>query len=98
MQPNIVTWSYLDADITTFGVTGFMVQRKQESCAGTGAYAQVATVPATARSYTDADLIPGATYCYRVVALSAAGNSSPSNSAEKTVQSLPPAPASLSVS
>lgn len=98
MNP-VLNWSYADADITTFGVSQFMILRKSEACAAPGTnYINAGTAAATDRTFTDNNVTPGATYCYKVVAVGAAGNSPPSNTAEKTVLGPPPAPTNLTVS
>ena len=51
---------------------GFIIDRK---LGATGTYARIATVGANVTSYTDTNLIDGATYCYRVAAFNSAGSS-----------------------
>src|SRR5262245_11296977 len=65
---------------TSVNEDGFQIERKTDT---TGTFAQVATVGANVSSYADLSLPPtvGATYCYRVRAYNAAGNSGYSNQA-----------------
>src|SRR5574341_248159 len=51
---------------------GFNIERKTGT---TGTYAQIASVGANVTSYTDATVVAGTTYCYRVSAFKTAGNS-----------------------
>ena len=62
------SWS----DATPDDHTGFKVERKTGT---TGAFAQVATTGATVMSYIDTTLTAGTTYCYRVRAYNAVGDS-----------------------
>ena len=93
---NVLTWDYLATDITTYGVTGFTVERKTEDCAITGSpavFTQIAAVAATVRSYTDTAVIMGATYCYRAAAVNPTAKSAYSNLVGRTVPlAAPPAP------
>lgn len=99
---NTLTFDFQPSDVTTYGVTGFGVERKVEACAGTSAFAALATAPATgtvvSRTYVDSAITTGKVYCYRVRALAPvttlnpSGNSGYSNTAEKTVP-LPTMPA-----
>lgn len=92
---NTLTFDFQPSDVTTYGVTGFGVERKVEACAGTSAFAALATAPATgtvvSRTYVDTAVAVGKTYCYRVRALAPVtatntqGNSGYSNVAEKTL-------------
>ncbi len=60
---------------------GFTVERKT----GTGGmYAQIGTVGPNVASYVDSGLAAGTTYCYRVLAFNAFGNSAYSNEACST--------------
>ncbi len=61
---------------------GFSIERSQGNTSG---FAQVSTVTAGIRQYTDPALIAGVTYYYRVRAFNSAGNSSYSNSAQVTL-------------
>ena len=63
-----VSWS----DATPDDHTGFKVERKTGT---TGAFAQVATTGATVMAYVDTTLTAGTTYCYRVRAYNAVGDS-----------------------
>jgi hypothetical protein len=56
---------------------GFRIERK----ASGGNYAQIATVGANVKSYTDSGVTAGVSYCYLVKAFNSAGASAPSNSA-----------------
>lgn len=96
--PVTVAWTYSSADIATYGVTTFTVERKAEACAGSGAFVQITTVAANLRSFSDTQTTAGATYCYRVSASGTAGTSAYSNLAEKTVLGPPPAPTGLTAS
>jgi hypothetical protein len=97
MNP-VINWQYSDADIVTFGVSQFMIQRKDEACSGPSTtYSNAGMVAASLRSFTDSNVVPGGIYCYRVVAIGAAGNSPPSNTAEKAVMGFPPAPTNVTV-
>jgi Divergent InlB B-repeat domain len=70
--------SALAADITlswadnSNNESGFQIQRKTGSG---GTFAQIATVSSNAHSYVDAGLAASTTFCYRVRAFNAAGNS-----------------------
>jgi hypothetical protein len=55
---------------------GFKIERKTGA---NGTFAQIAAVPANATSYNDAGLVDGTTYCYRLFAYNASGNSAYSN-------------------
>jgi uncharacterized repeat protein (TIGR02543 family) len=57
---------------------GFKIERATGT---TGSYAQITTVAAGTTGYVDAPLTAGTTYCYRVRAYNAAGNSAYSNAA-----------------
>jgi hypothetical protein len=63
-----VSWS----DATPDDHTGFKVERKTGT---TGAFAQIASTGATEMAYVDTTLTAGTTYCYRVRAYNAAGDS-----------------------
>ena len=95
----VLTWDYIAADVTTFGVTGFAIERKAEACAGSALpFAQIGTALAAARTYTDATVVQGKTYCYRVAAVNPGGLSGYSNTTAKTVPfDVPPAPTNLAV-
>jgi fibronectin type 3 domain-containing protein len=79
-----LTWADNSAD-----EGGFKIERKTGT---TGTFAQIALVGANITGYTDANLAAGTTYCYRVGAFSAAGDSGYSNEACGTTQasSAPP--------
>ncbi len=63
------------------GVANFIVERKTGT---TGAYARIATTAIGITTYTDSTVAAGTTYCYRVKASSALGDSGYSNEACKT--------------
>jgi Bacterial Ig domain/Fibronectin type III domain len=65
---------------------GFAIERKT----GTNAYAQVATAPSNATSYTDTGLTAATTYTYRVRAWNSAGNSLYSDEASVTTAQVGP--------
>jgi len=69
--------------------TGFLVER---SVSG-GAFATLGTVGANATGYTDATVVEGVTYGYRVSACNAMGNSMPTATASVLVPVLVPTPA-----
>jgi len=76
--------------------SGFIVMRSTNN----GAYAQIATVPASANSggqvtYVDTTVIGGNTYVYRVAATNALGDSLPSNTVQVVFLTLPAAPTNL---
>ncbi len=54
---------------------GFIIEKK----IGSGAYTQIATVPANTSSYSDKTLTPGNTYSYRVCAYNSLNNSGYTN-------------------
>ena len=69
--------------------SGFRIERKTGA---TGAYGEIATVPAGQASYTNTDLSAATIYFYRVRAYNTAGPSAYSNEASATTSSsLPPA-------
>lgn len=74
---------------------GFKVER----CTGAGCstFAQIGTTLTNAAAYTDANLAPGTTYCYRVRAYNTAGDSGYTNTACLTTPTPPAAPGSLTV-
>jgi hypothetical protein len=91
--PVNINWTYSNADVTTFGVDGFIVERKSEACADTiAAWQELTVVQNNLRTFTDSAVIPGAIYCYRVFSRGVAGKSVASNTAEKMIQGPPPAP------
>lgn len=97
-QP-VISWTYAAADVTTYGVTTFSIERKTEACAGTlNAWSGVGAVASTLRTFTDLSVVvAGTTYCWRVAAVSALGQGPYSNTAEKTIIGLPPAPGAVTV-
>jgi chitodextrinase len=65
----VLAWS---ASSDNVGVTGYLIERCQGvSCSG---FAQIATVPGTSTTYTDAGITAGTNYSYRVRATDAANN------------------------
>jgi fibronectin type 3 domain-containing protein len=72
--------------------TGFVIER----AANGGAFAPIATAPAFNGvglvSYTDATVLPGSGYTYRVMAVNLGGASAPSNTAGVAVPAAPAAP------
>jgi hypothetical protein len=64
------------------GTANFVVERKTGS---TGTYARIATTGIGVITYTDSTVVAGITYCYRVKASNALGESSYSNEACKSV-------------
>jgi hypothetical protein len=65
----VVNWKDVGGD------AGYRVERSAD---GGASFTAVATVPANIPTYTDSGLAVGTTYLYRVVTLSAAGESAPS--------------------
>lgn len=100
-----LTWDYVASDVTLYGVTVFNVERKPEACVtptGTGpgelAFAEIATVSSSLRTYVDSTVTQSLTYCYRVAATGSAGKSTYSNTATILVPiPFPVAPKSLLV-
>ena len=62
------SWSHANPEL----LTGFKLERKTGT---TGAFAQVATTGPAVLAYLDTTLTAGTTYCYRVRAYNAAGDS-----------------------
>jgi hypothetical protein len=89
-----LSWDYLPADITTFGVTHFSLERKLGTCASTtGTFAEVATPTATLRTIVDPNLVSGNTYCWRMAAVNPTTKSGYSNTVEKLIPwPAPPSP------
>jgi chitodextrinase len=75
-----LTWTQSTDNV---GVTGYWVQRNGFTIANLSG--------STSTSYTNNNVASGATYSYRVVAYDAAGNTTPSNTAQATVP-YPPGP------
>jgi hypothetical protein len=63
--------------------TEFRVERKPVACGTSGSYTLHATVPATTTQFLDKAITIGNSYCYRVKAANAVGESPPSNEAGK---------------
>jgi len=77
-RPARLTLDWLD---NAGGTANFIVERKTGT---TGAYARIATTAIGITTYTDSTVAAGTTYCYRVKASSALGDSGYSNEACKT--------------
>lgn len=76
----------------------FNIERKSEACPGPGTFAEIATTGANIRTFTDATVQEGLTYCYRVAASNPGGKSGFSNVAGATVPfSIPASPSGLTV-
>jgi hypothetical protein len=76
--------------------TGFLVERKMGS---TGTWAQIASLGANVRNFSNTALLAGTTYYYRARAYHVSGNSAYSNEAmAATSVALPASPSSLTVS
>jgi len=75
--------------------SGFNIERKPGTCASTGAFAEIATVPANSTTYKDVGVTEGLIYCWRVAASNSAGKSGYSNTAELTIPFTIPAAPSL---
>lgn len=73
--------------------TGFKIERKSQG----GSFSQVATVGANVTTYSDTELSPATTYCYRVRAFNAAGYSSYSNERCATTADIAPRAQSMSI-
>lgn len=88
----VVIW---DPDPAADPVTqAFTIERKAQACTGTAAFAEIAAPAAPAQWYLDTNLTRGTTYCYRAfrVGVGLAGKSAASNTAQKTIPSVPAAP------
>lgn len=93
MTAGTLTWTD-----KTSNETGFLIQRKVAACAVTGPFVDLATVGANVVTYKDTGASQGNTYCYRVAATNALGNSPYSNTAEYAVPLVTPAaPANLGI-
>lgn len=94
----VVTWDFLTTDVPKWGVTGFQLQRKADTCTGTLPFVNHVVVANGLRTYTDTAVVPGTFYCYRVFALAPVtamnpqGNSGVSNTDGKLVLLGPPPP------
>jgi hypothetical protein len=60
------------------GIANFIIERKTGT---TGTYARIATTSMGITTYTDSAVVAGTTYCYRVKASNASGESGYSNEA-----------------
>ena len=81
-QPRLEAQLTLDWVDNAGGTANFVVERKMGS---TGTYARIATTGIGVTTYTDSAVVVGITYCYRVKASNALGESSYSNEACKSV-------------
>jgi hypothetical protein len=81
-QPTRGAQLTLDWVDNTGGTANFLVERKTGT---TGTYARIATTGIGVTTYTDVAVVAGITYCYRVKASNALGESSYSNEACKSV-------------
>ncbi len=68
--------------------TGFRIERSTNDCSN---LSPIITVAASITTYTDTLVDSGTTYCYRVIAFNAIGDSTPSNTATVTTDSWPKA-------
>ena len=73
--------------------TGFRIERK----AGAGVFVTLATLAPGVTSLVDSPLGLGETYCYRIVAVNAVGESAPSNEACAQVPDVPGAPSNVTL-
>jgi chitodextrinase len=92
-----LTWSYTQGPDAA---TGFFVQRATGACSPTSAFANVNTtaIPVATLTYQDTTISAGASYCYQVVAVDAAGNqSAPSNQVAAVILANPAPPTGLAV-
>jgi hypothetical protein len=81
-QPRLEAQLTLDWVDNAGGTANFVVERKTGS---TGIYARIATTGIGVTTYTDSSVVAGITYCYRVKASNALGESGYSNEACKSV-------------
>jgi len=72
---NVLTWDYLPADVVTYGVTVFNIERKSELCVGTAPFVEIAAPTNGFRTFTDTAINSGVTYCYRIAATGPGGKS-----------------------
>lgn len=79
--------------------TEFSIERKAAACAATSpAFAEIATVAKTLRTFTDSAAVEGVTYCYQIRAEGPGGFSPYSNQVARTVPfTAPAAPSNLRV-
>lgn len=76
--------------------TNFVLERKAVACAtALPAFGVLVTLPANTVTYVDNAVTEGVTYCYRVKATNAAGDSAYSNTADRLVPFTVPASPSL---
>lgn len=95
---NVLTWT----DNAT-NETSFKVERTTAAdvaaCQTASGFVQIGTTAANVATYTDLALAEGTTFCYRVRASNAAGDSAYSNIAGRLIPfTVPAAPSSLTVS
>ena len=81
-QPRLEAQLTLDWVDNAGGTANFVVERKTGT---TGTYARIATTGLGVTTYTDSAVVAGITYCYRVKASNALGESIYSNEACKSV-------------
>ena len=88
---NILTWTD-----NSNNEDEFWIERKAEDCAATVlSFAQIVVVGVNVVTYTDAAVVNGSTYCYRVRASNTSGQSAYSNTAGRTVPTIPTPPSGL---
>lgn len=75
--PALAASMVLNWSDTSTNETGFKIERMPSG----GSYSQIATVGTNVQTYTDANVVEGSSYCYRVSAYNSYGTSAPSNSA-----------------
>jgi len=85
-----LSWSYNQAANGSAPATGFQILRSS----GTGVYAMIASVSATARTYSDTSITGAGTYNYQIVAFNPAA-ALPSNTATIVITQGPVAPTNL---
>ena len=73
----------------------FHIERKAEACIGSGVFNEIATTGINIATFTDATVVEGVTYCYRVAASNSSGKSAFSNTAERLVPFSVPVPPSV---
>lgn len=83
---NILVWD--DPNLAATGITGYSLERKSEPCATTGTpivFTEIAVIAAPTKTFTDANVIAGPTFCYRVAALRLAEKGPFSNMVDRTI-------------
>ena len=99
---NVLTWQDNSTNEANFHVERKVIPTPTGpiACTVTPAtdYAQIATTGLNVTTFSDAAVVEGTTYCYRVKASNPAGSSNFSNEAGRTVPfSVPAAPSGLGV-